>query len=363
MLKDLSSQLRTHPALWPRAWRRGLAVGVALGTAVGVAWLSVSWGEGAQARQQAQQLEGRWQTVQARQTQLQTARQSLSELQARLQAQQAAWPAPGTWSMHTLLQGVQHAARAHGVVVHSMQPGAPTLQDTHAEWPAAVSLQGAYPQLLGFLRAMAELSQANQVQDMQWRAQDHGQLHVEARVVFLRLLTPSEQATRPQAQAQAQAQAQRANAPVAAHDKTHAQAAVKPAGPAPVPVWAQPVWRAGLDDPFDTARLSRALQEHQALNTEPTWLAAERARAPQWLERYTLAQLELVGSLQQGTDRLALVRAEQRIHPVRLGQYLGPHSGRVVALDERSLTLRELYQDEAGQWQQRLVKLELVRPS
>lgn len=337
MLKDLSSQLRTHPALWPRAWRRGLAAGVALVTALCVAWLSAMWGEGAQAQLHAQQLQARWQTVQARQTQLQTARQSLAALQARLQAQQAAWPAPGAWSMHTLLQGVQQVARAHGVVVHSMQPGPPTLQDTHAEWPAAVSLQATYPQLLGFLRAMAELPQANQVQDMQWRAQDHGQLHVEARVVFLRLLPVNE--------------------------ATHAQATAKPAAQAPVPVWAQPVWRAGLDDPFDTARLSRALQEHQALNTEPTWLAAERARAPQWLERYALSQLELVGSLQQGADRLALVRAEQRIHTVRLGQYLGPHSGRVVGLDERSLTLRELYQDEAGQWQQRLVKLELVRPS
>ena len=116
------------------------------------------------------------------------------------------------------------------------------------------------------------------------------------------------------------------------------------AAPAPVVYSA-----AGRRSPFD-APTSQATPKAAPSNG----LAPDPHRQRQHLEEFPLASLTLVGTLAQGRVRQGLVRDEDgRVHPVRLGDYLGADHGRVSRIEQGAIEVTELISNGEGNWTER----------
>jgi len=74
-------------------------------------------------------------------------------------------------------------------------------------------------------------------------------------------------------------------------------------------------------------------------------------RSKQYLERYELDTLSMVGTFGKEQSYWALVRdPEGVIHRVPVGDYIGKNHGRVVDIKDTRLGLSELISDGAGGW-------------
>lgn len=74
-------------------------------------------------------------------------------------------------------------------------------------------------------------------------------------------------------------------------------------------------------------------------------------RPKEYLERYELDTLSMVGTFSKGTNDWALVRdPEGVIHRVSVGNYLGKNHGKVVKITSTEVDLSELISDGAGGW-------------
>jgi type IV pilus assembly protein PilP len=77
-----------------------------------------------------------------------------------------------------------------------------------------------------------------------------------------------------------------------------------------------------------------------------------RRREP--LEAFPLESLRMVGTLEQKKDVYAVVKApDNSIFRVKPGNYLGQNFGRIVAINESSIKLKEILQDSAGKWEEK----------
>ena len=131
----------------------------------------------------------------------------------------------------------------------------------------------------------------------------------------------------------------------------------------PVPVAAIPPWSAPTrryepgtrSDPFAAALLNAITADTPGISGPQPDL--RRSREP--LEAYPLASLRLIGSLRRNHDAIALIEADRRVHPVRVGSHLGQDFGKVVAIGERAIDIDELVSDSSGRWMQRRVQLTL----
>jgi type IV pilus assembly protein PilP len=77
-----------------------------------------------------------------------------------------------------------------------------------------------------------------------------------------------------------------------------------------------------------------------------------RRREP--LEAYPLESLHMVGTLERKKQIYALVKTpENSLYRVRTGNYLGQNYGRIVAITESEIKLKEILQDSAGNWEEK----------
>lgn len=318
-----------HPALWPLKGRLALLCSVALvlcGLLMHGLRVSTNTPEPGDVNPNTSAL------LQASIQTLQAQHASLTHTLAQQRLPEARLP--------QVLQDIQRLARQHGLALEVFKPLPLRTHAPYAELPVQVKLQATHAALQGFLRDLSQLARPVAVADLHLQAHaEQPWLSMDAKLSVVRLLSPQEQA----------------------HRKPTAAA---PAAPAQVAaLWPDPHPDTNpKTNPFDPQRLNDWLRQ-QHPHHEPVWLAAERARTPQWLERFALDQLQLVGQLMQDGQRVALIKAAQRIHQVKVGHYLGLHGGRVLSIEEQALTLQEIIQDEAGQWQQRRVVMKLERSS
>jgi len=74
-------------------------------------------------------------------------------------------------------------------------------------------------------------------------------------------------------------------------------------------------------------------------------------RPKEYLERYELDTLAMVGTFAKENNYWALVRdPEGVIHRVPVGDYIGKNHGQVVAISSTEIELSELISDGAGGW-------------
>jgi type IV pilus assembly protein PilP len=86
----------------------------------------------------------------------------------------------------------------------------------------------------------------------------------------------------------------------------------------------------------------------------------DQNRRREALEAFPLEKIRMVGTVQQSRDLAALVRTEDnRVFQVRKGNYVGQNFGVVTSVSESEIALRELFQDGAGEWVEKLSRIGL----
>jgi type IV pilus assembly protein PilP len=119
----------------------------------------------------------------------------------------------------------------------------------------------------------------------------------------------------------------------------------------------QPYTSAQAVDPFSNQKLSVALKaEARGPNS---LLSSELNRRREPLESYPLDSMIMVGSVTKLGQPYALLRVDNLLYQVRVGDYLGQNYGRITRIAETEITLREIVQDAAGEWIERPATLQL----
>ena len=113
-------------------------------------------------------------------------------------------------------------------------------------------------------------------------------------------------------------------------------------------------------DPFGHERLTQALRRESGVKgSGDSLIAPELNRRKEPLEAFPLDAMSMVGSLDRGGKRVALVRIDKLLYQVKVGDYLGQNYGRVTKITEGDVDLREVVQDAAGEWIERSSELQL----
>jgi len=108
-----------------------------------------------------------------------------------------------------------------------------------------------------------------------------------------------------------------------------------------------------LPDPFKPRKLS-------APKEGAGGLAPDLNRRKEPLEAFPLEQLKMVGTLSQGKDTFAIVRADKTLYRVKKGNYMGQNFGLITDVTEGDIKLKEIVQDSAGDWAERQSVLPLL---
>lgn len=119
----------------------------------------------------------------------------------------------------------------------------------------------------------------------------------------------------------------------------------------------EPYAMAQAVEPFSTQKLSVALK--QEARQPNSVLAAELNRRKEPLEAYPLDSMGMVGSVTKQGQPFALLRVDNLLYQVKVGDYLGQNYGRITGIAETEIALREVVQDAAGEWTERPATLQL----
>lgn len=110
-------------------------------------------------------------------------------------------------------------------------------------------------------------------------------------------------------------------------------------------------------DPFSQQKLTVALK--QEARQPNSMLAAEINRRKEPLEAYPLDSMGMVGSVSKQGQPYALLRVENLLYQVKVGDYVGQNYGKITKITETDVSLREIVQDAAGEWIERGGSLQL----
>jgi type IV pilus assembly protein PilP len=110
-------------------------------------------------------------------------------------------------------------------------------------------------------------------------------------------------------------------------------------------------------DPFSAQKLSVAIR--QEVRQQSALLAAELNRRKEPLEAYPLDSMTMVGSVSKEGRPHALLKVDNLLYQVSVGQYLGQNYGKITRISETEVVLREIVQDAAGEWIERTSNLML----
>ena len=110
-------------------------------------------------------------------------------------------------------------------------------------------------------------------------------------------------------------------------------------------------------DPFDPNKLLGELARAAATSDNPNQPDLQRPR--ELLETFPLDAMQMVGTMEKGGTRFALLQIERSLYRVKAGQRIGQNFGVVTRVGEDAVDVRETVQDAAGEWTQRTTKLEL----
>ena len=116
---------------------------------------------------------------------------------------------------------------------------------------------------------------------------------------------------------------------------------------------------AGME-PFNPLKLTQALRrESSQVASNAALIAPEMARRKEPLEAFPLDTMAMVGSLNKASKPTALLKVDNLLYQVQVGNYLGQNYGRITAITETAIQLREIVQDATGDWIERATSLEL----
>lgn len=110
-------------------------------------------------------------------------------------------------------------------------------------------------------------------------------------------------------------------------------------------------------EPFSAQKLAGALkQEARQPNSA---VSAELNRRKEPLEAFPLDSMNMVGSVTKKGTPYALLKVDNLLYQVKVGEYIGQNFGKIMKITETEITLREIVQDAAGEWIERPTTLQL----
>ena len=110
-------------------------------------------------------------------------------------------------------------------------------------------------------------------------------------------------------------------------------------------------------DPFSQDKLLSQLAKAADATPDPNKPDLQRPR--EQLEGFPLDTMHMVGTMQKGGTSYALLQIDRAVYQVRAGQRIGQNFGIVTRVSDDAINIREVVQDAAGEWVERLAKLEL----
>jgi type IV pilus assembly protein PilP len=134
--------------------------------------------------------------------------------------------------------------------------------------------------------------------------------------------------------------------------------------PAPKQFKPEAYTNAAATEPFSKDKLTQALKHDVSqVVANAALVAPELARRKEPLEAFPLDSVHLVGSIMKEGQPVALVKVDNLLYQVKQGSYLGQNFGRIMKISETEMTLREIVQDAAGEWIERVATLQLQERS
>lgn len=113
-------------------------------------------------------------------------------------------------------------------------------------------------------------------------------------------------------------------------------------------------------EPFNQIKLTQALRRDSVqIASNATLIAPEMARRKEPLEAFPLDAMAMVGSLNKTGTPTALLKVDNLLYQVRVGNYLGQNYGKITKISETAIELREIVQDATGDWIERTASLDL----
>lgn len=114
------------------------------------------------------------------------------------------------------------------------------------------------------------------------------------------------------------------------------------------------------EDPFNAIRLTQALKrDSNNTSANSGLITPELARRKEPLEAHPLDAIRMVGSMNKNGVPIALIKVDNLLYQVRVGNHLGQNYGLVTKISETNVELREIVQDPSGDWIERPATLDL----
>jgi type IV pilus assembly protein PilP len=110
-------------------------------------------------------------------------------------------------------------------------------------------------------------------------------------------------------------------------------------------------------EPFSPDKLLNQLAK--AAETAPDPNKPDLQRPRELLEGFPLDTMQMVGTMQKGGANYALLQIDRAVYQVRAGQRVGQNFGIVTRVGDDAIQIREVVQDAAGEWVERMAKREL----
>lgn len=108
-----------------------------------------------------------------------------------------------------------------------------------------------------------------------------------------------------------------------------------------------------IPDPFSPRKGNQTKENIDALQPD-------LKRPKEVLENFPLENLTMVGTLQRDSHIFALIRtSDNTVYRVKVGNYLGQNYGLITGISETEVKLKEIVQDSANEWSERLSTLML----
>ncbi|MES2071346.1 MAG: pilus assembly protein PilP [Pseudomonadota bacterium] len=110
-------------------------------------------------------------------------------------------------------------------------------------------------------------------------------------------------------------------------------------------------------DPFNPSKLLIALARLRA--ESDNGLKPDMNRRREVLEAFPLDALKMVGIIEKPNMKNALIQVDKSIYQAKIGNYVGQNFGMITKITDTEVNIKEIVQDAAGDWTERLTKLEL----
>ena len=103
-----------------------------------------------------------------------------------------------------------------------------------------------------------------------------------------------------------------------------------------------------LRSPFKQPVKLDVSQQHVNNGVQP-----DKDRRKEYLEQFDIGEFDMVGSISNSEGLWGLVRGQDGIHRVKVGDYIGKNHGRVVFIDDEQIKFIEIVPVGPGYWAER----------